>query len=205
MRSAMIVGLVLLAGAGCGDAGVGVDAVDAAAAAAAVPAAPVAVPVAAPVVRPPVDGARAAPVLVPVLVPVQAPVTLVALRPGEAATIDLRAEVNQIRLDLQAANRLWSNDDRPGAAAAVRLTYDERFSKIEPLLRANDPGGTLALEYQFGVLARQLGRSGKAVEISTAVRAMGDRLVAAQAALPVPAPTNPGAAPTEGAAGALPR
>jgi hypothetical protein len=186
MRSAAIAGLVLLATAGCAEGDIGADVADLPAEAVPVAVAADPSPPAAPAVASQASGARAAPELVPLVVPVQTIVSSAPLAPGEVPPLDVRAEVNQIRLDLQAANRLWSNDERPAAAAAVRTTYDERFSKIEPLLRANDPGGTLALEYQFGVLARQLGRSGKAIDISNAVRAMGDRLVAAQASMPVP-------------------
>lgn len=205
MRSAVIAGLVLLAAAGCGDAGIEGDGAPVPAAAADVPPAPASAPTAATAATPRASGARAAPELVPVLAPAPAPVAAAPLAPGEAPPIDVRAEVTQIRLDLQAANRLWTNDDRPAAAAAVRATYSERFSKIAPLLRANDPGGTLALEYQFGVLARQLGRSGKAIDISNAVRALGDRLVAAQAAMPVPALAAETAGPPRGAPASAPR
>lgn len=139
-------------------------------------------PPAAPVVAP-----KPAPVA-PAAVPGTPGLVMVATPP---ALSDSQQQVDEIRRDLQAAQRLWSDQKRAEAAAAVRRTYQERFEPLEPALRAVDPQGTLSLEYDFGRLARTLSRPGKAAEVGVEVRALGDRLLAAQAGLPVEAPPTP--------------
>ena len=107
------------------------------------------------------------------------------------AALSPAAHAVAVQQALAQVPALWAADQREAAVSVVGQAYAEQFTPIEPILRAHDPAGTLALEYAFGRLSGHLARRGDPKALQAEVTALSDAVAAAVAALPPP----PAAAP----------
>jgi len=80
--------------------------------------------------------------------------------------------VEALSEELTVALALWRAARYPEAQQTVQGAYADHFEPLEPALSADDPAGTLALEYAFGRLVWQLRRGGNTSEVSDAVTAL---------------------------------